>query len=114
MVTELVRAGVILPEQMQHSPSRHIILRALGGKEQKSSEPDVTPCVVQAGDSILLCCDGLWGMLTEEQIAVVVAHMSPEAACAELIRLANEAGGEDNISAVVLSFASDATRQAKE
>jgi len=104
MVTELARAGVISPEQMHSSPSRHIILRALGGREQNSPNPDITTCVVQAGDTILLCCDGLWSMLTEEQIALVVGQMPPEVACAELIRLANEAGGEDNISAVVLSF----------
>ena len=104
MVTKLARAGAISPEQVRNSPFRHIILRALGGKEQDSSSPDVTTCVVQAGDALLLCCDGLWGMLTEEQIALVVSSASPRVACAELIRLANEAVGEDNISAVVLSF----------
>jgi PPM family protein phosphatase len=104
MVTELARAGVISPEQMQSSPSRHIILRALGGREQNSPNPDITTCVVQAGDAVLLCCDGLWSMLTQEQIALVVGHMPAEVACAELIRQANEAGGEDNISAIVLSF----------
>ena len=104
MVTELARAGVISPEQMHSSPSRHIILRALGGREQNSPNPDITTCVVQAGDAVLLCCDGLWSMLPEEQIAWVVRSYTPQVACAELIRLANEAGGEDNISAVVLSF----------
>ena len=104
MVTKLMRAGIISPDQMQSSPSRHIILRALGGKERDSSSPDVTTCVVQAGDRLLLCCDGLWSMLTEEQLALVVSRTPPQVACAELIRLANEAGGEDNISAVVLSF----------
>ncbi|HYU72296.1 MAG TPA: protein phosphatase 2C domain-containing protein [Ktedonobacteraceae bacterium] len=104
MVTELARAGIISPEQMHSSPSRHIILRALGEKDQGSPGPDITTCVVQAGDAVLLCCDGLWSMLTEEQIALVVSRATPQVACAELIRLANEAGGEDNISAVVLSF----------
>ena len=104
MVTKLARAGAISPEQVRNSPFRHIILRALGGKEQDSTIPDVTTCVVQAGDTLLLCCDGLWSMLTEEQIALVVSSAPPQVACAELIRLANEAGGEDNISAVVLSF----------
>ncbi len=104
MVTELARAGIISPEQMHSSPSRHVILRALGGKQQDSPDPDVTTCVVQAGDTLVLCCDGLWSMLTEEQLALVVSCTPPQVACAELIRLANEAGGEDNISAVVLSF----------
>jgi serine/threonine protein phosphatase PrpC len=104
MVTELVRAGIISPDQLHSSPSRHIILRALGGKEQNSPIPDITTGIAQAGDHLLLCCDGLWSMLTEEQIALVVSNNTPQRACDELIRLANEARGEDNISAVVLSF----------
>lgn len=107
MVTELARAGVISPEQMHSSPSRHIILRALGGRKQDNQEPDVTTCVVQAGERVVLCCDGLWSMLADEQIATVVSGNSSQAACDELIRLANEAGGEDNISVVVLSFTQD-------
>ncbi len=105
MVTALVEAGVITPEQMHSSPSRHIILRVLGGSKQDSPDPDVTTCVVQAGDHLVLCCDGLWSLLTEEQIAMVVSRNSPQVACDELVRLANEAGGQDNISVVVLSFA---------
>jgi serine/threonine protein phosphatase PrpC len=104
MVTELARAGIISPEQMHSSPSRHIVLRVLGGRQQGITGPDVTTCVMQAGDHLLLCCDGLWSMLTEEQIARVVKSNPPQVACDELIRLANDAGGEDNISAVVLSF----------
>ena len=52
----------------------------------------------------MLCCDGLWSKLTEEQIATVVSRNTAQAACDQLVQLANEAGGEDNISAVVLSF----------
>lgn len=104
MVEELVKAGIISPEQRQNSSSRHIILRALGEKTQAGPYPDILTCIVQAGDCLLLCCDGLWSMLSEEQIAGVVSSHTPQAACDELIRLANEAGGEDNISAVVLSF----------
>jgi serine/threonine protein phosphatase PrpC len=107
MVTELARAGVISPDQMHSSPSRHIILRALGGRKQDNPDPDVTTCTVQAGDRLVLCCDGLWSMITEEQIATVVSRNDPQAACDEFIRLANEAGGEDNISVIVLSFTQD-------
>ncbi|GAC1311304.1 MAG: Stp1/IreP family PP2C-type Ser/Thr phosphatase [Ktedonobacteraceae bacterium] len=104
MVTELARAGIITAEQMQSSPSRHIILRALGANKQNYLGPDITTGIVQAGDHLVLCCDGLWSMLTEEQIVTVVKNNPPQVACNELIRLANEAGGVDNISAVVLSF----------
>ncbi|HJT58002.1 MAG TPA: hypothetical protein VJ761_15975, partial [Ktedonobacteraceae bacterium] len=64
----------------------------------------ILTCIAQSGDRLLLCCDGLWSMLSEEQIAGVVSSHPPQVACDELIRLANEAGGEDNISAILLSF----------
>jgi serine/threonine protein phosphatase PrpC len=104
IASELVRAGIIPPEQVQSSPSRHILLRALGGSKHESPSLDVTTCVVQAGDNLVLCSVGLWSMLSEEQITMVVSSNKPHMACSELIRLANEAGGEDDISTVVLSF----------
>lgn len=104
MVAELARAGIISPQQMQTSSSRHIILRALGENKGAGPSPDIVTCILQPGDRLVLCCDGLWGMLTEEQIARVASSNPPQVACDELIRMANEAGGEDNISVVVLSF----------
>ena len=104
MAEELVRAGILSAEKAQNSPSRHILIRALGNSSQNDTGPDITTCEVQVGDHLLLCCDGLWSMLTDEQIAAVVSQNTPEAACHHLIQLANQAGGEDNISAIVLSF----------
>ncbi|HZT99296.1 MAG TPA: hypothetical protein VFA10_06525, partial [Ktedonobacteraceae bacterium] len=69
--------------------------------------PDIAICDVHDGERLVLCCDGLWSVLTEAQIALVVNNNPPQAACTELIRLANEAGGQDNISVVVLSFERD-------
>jgi serine/threonine protein phosphatase PrpC len=104
MAVELMRAGIISAEQVQRTSHRHVLTRALGGREERSPRPDITTCLVQPGDSLVLCCDGLWSMLTEEQIAMAVRRNPPQQACDELIRLANEAGGEDNISAIILSF----------
>jgi len=104
MAIALARAGVMSAEQMRSSPSRHILVRALGEDANNPEGPDITTCVVQAGDAVVLCCDGLWSKLPEEQIALVVSTNAPQAACHELVRLANEAGGDDNISVVVLSF----------
>jgi serine/threonine protein phosphatase PrpC len=111
MVTALVQAGVLTPEQMQTSPSRHIILRGLGGNNQDDPDPDITTCMLQAGDYLILCCDGLWSLLSEDEVATVVSNNSPQGACQELVRLANEAGGEDNISVIVLSFGQDQDAQ---
>ena len=104
MAAEFMRRGIISFEQARQSPSRHRVLRLLGGNAQQTPFPDLTTCLVQPGDRLLLCCDGLWSMLSEEQIAQVVCSNTPQEACDMLIRLANEAGGEDNISAVVLAF----------
>ncbi len=101
IATELAHNGVILSERMHSSLTRYILLRALGGS---NPYPDITTCIVQAGDYLVLCCDGLWSKLTEQQIAVVVRSNPPQVSCNALIRLANEAGGEDNISTVVISF----------
>jgi protein phosphatase len=100
----LVGVGILAPEKMHTSPSRHKILRALGNEEPEKAWPDLTTCLLQPRDRLLLCCDGLWSELPEHQLAVIVSSKSPPEACAELIRLANEAGGKDNISAVVLEF----------
>jgi len=57
----------------------------------------------RAGDTVLLCSDGLHGLLKDEEIgAVLLANMPLDETCATLIRLANEAGGNDNISTCVL------------
>jgi serine/threonine protein phosphatase PrpC len=100
---ELVRVGAIPPEQAKGAPSRHVLTRALGSP-RSDARPDITTCVVLVGDYVLLCCDGLWNMLTDEQIATVVSRATPQAACHQLVQMANQAGGEDNISVIVLSF----------
>lgn len=106
MATAMDQAGILSSEQARHSQTRHIILRALGERKQKYEGPDITICQAQAGDHLVLSCDGLWSALPAELIASIVARNTPQTACDELIRLANEAGGEDNISVIVLSFSS--------
>ena len=106
MAAEFMRHGILSLEQARQSASRHTVLRILGGdRRQQPPAPDLISCLVQSGDRLLLCCDGLWSMVPEEQIAQVVTRCStPQEACDRLIWLANKAGGEDNISAVVLAF----------
>jgi serine/threonine protein phosphatase PrpC len=104
LLTALEGAGLISPKEMHSSPARHKLLRALGEEKPEKASPDMTTCLVQTGDRLLLCSDGLWSELPEQQMAMIVSQNTPPEACIELIRLANEAGGEDNISAVVLSF----------
>ena len=104
MVASQVRAGELSPEQMRRSPDRDIFLRALGKSEENNPFPDFTIHEVRSGDALILCSDGLWSALTEEQIAEIVSTSSSQQACEELVRLANEAGGDENISVIIFSF----------
>lgn len=104
MATALAQVGTLSAEELHRSPSRHILIHALGENSLHPTGPDMTTRVLQAGERVMLCCDGLWSLVPEEHMALVVMRYPPQKACAELIRLANEAGGTDNISVIVLSF----------
>jgi len=104
LVNELIQAGVLTTAQGQASTQRNVLTRMLGGQQESNPLPDITTCHIRAGDQLLLCCDGLWSMMPEEQIEQVVKNHEPQQACDELIRLANAAGGKDNISVIVVSF----------
>ena len=108
-VAELVAVGKITPEEARHHPMRNVVTRSLGGRP--SVEVEVYPrTILEGGDIVLLCSDGLWGMVPAEQIQRIVGGLSAQAAADALINAANEAGGHDNITAIVcrvLGFAFD-------
>jgi protein phosphatase len=98
----LVSAGAITPEQARTHPQRTILLRALG--EQPAVEVDVFAERLAPGDRLVLCSDGLWEMVGDEAIATTLAGVAePQAACEALVAAANEAGGYDNVSVVVVA-----------
>ncbi|HYN89534.1 MAG TPA: protein phosphatase 2C domain-containing protein [Ardenticatenaceae bacterium] len=99
-VQEQVRHGVLTPEQAVDHPRRNVILRNLGNEQQV--RPDFVLETPQVGDVILLCSDGVWGEVRDEEIAEVLRTRHPGEAARTLVRLANEYGGSDNIAAVVL------------
>jgi protein phosphatase len=98
-VSDQVAAGLITPEQARSSPHRNVITRALGYQPEVSV--DLFRWPLQVGDIILLCSDGLHGLVTDEEIAeIALAHASDEA-IDRLINLANERGGSDNITVAI-------------
>jgi protein phosphatase len=100
LVDELVRRGKLTEEQAAEHPQRSIITRALGPEPEV--EVDTLTYPVRAGDVLLLCSDGLTSMLSEEQVAEVLAATSDLGkAAGVLINQANEAGGRDNITVVL-------------
>ncbi len=100
-VAEQVRLGTMTLAEAQVSPFRNIITRSVG--TAALVEPDIYTHAVQPGDTFVLCSDGLTGHVEPAEIQGIVAAQSPSAAALALVDLANERGGRDNITALVLS-----------
>ena len=97
-VMELVRHGLLTKEEARHHEDKNVILRALGTTPEVEVSA-VAPLRVEAGDHFLLCSDGLHDLVADEEIGRVVAEAGDEhAACEQLIALAKERGGHDNIT----------------
>lgn len=101
LVAEQVRQGRMTPREARESPMQSVLLRALGVEPE--IEVDASEELFLDGDILLLCSDGLTREVPDEKIAGVLAE-SPDARTAadRLVELANEAGGEDNITVIVL------------
>ncbi len=103
LVMEHVRRGLMTAEQAQQSELQNIILRALGTEE--TVEPDLRDLSVEPEDTLLLTTDGLTRHLPDDRIREIVAPApSCKIACAQLIDAANEAGGQDNITCLIVRF----------
>jgi serine/threonine protein phosphatase PrpC len=101
LVDELMRQGRLTPEEAVEHPQRSVITRALG--PEGTVEVDTRSFQARSGDVYLLCSDGLTTMISEELIAsVLLANPSLRDAGESLIAAANEAGGRDNITVVLL------------
>lgn len=101
LVDELIRQGRLTPEEAEDHPQRSIITRALG--PEAVVEVDTRSFHARAGDVYLLCSDGLTTMLSEAKLAeVLLAHPRLRDAGEALIAHANEAGGRDNITVILL------------
>jgi protein phosphatase len=101
LVMEQVQRGLMTPEQAEHSSIQNIITRALGAEE--TVEPDVQEIVVSATDIFLLATDGLTKLVKSERLREIAYSASElEQACDELIQEARNAGGDDNITCLLL------------
>ena len=101
-VQELVDCGTITQEQAEHHPQKNIITRALGVDYRL--EPEFTTVALQAGDVLLLCTDGLTNAVPTEQLEQLLRSGSFYDLPDVLIRTANENGGPDNITALLVGI----------
>ena len=99
-VMKLVRDGRLTMEEARHSDKRSELYQAIGAPS--TIIPDYNQYPLQDNDKILLCSDGLWDMLSDVEIFYILKQKHlPKALCEELVERANEAGGADNITALV-------------
>jgi protein phosphatase len=101
LVDRLVELGQISSVEALHHPQRNVLYRAVGQGEALEVDTYVEPLPDKY--RLLLCCDGLWGMVSDDQMAQILrSAATPQEACDQLIDAANAAGGKDNITAVVV------------
>lgn len=101
-VSRLVEFGVITAEEAESHPQRHILTTALGVGPEFSSDTPEHPIVLETGDVLVLCTDGLWGVVSDQELAQIVSENDPSQACRLLLDLAKRRGGPDNITLQVL------------
>jgi serine/threonine protein phosphatase PrpC len=101
LVEQLIAGGLIAPEERYTHPKRNQIFRSLG--DEPSAQVDIFTQKLRPGMHLLLCSDGLWEMVRDDELATILRQSAnPREACDTFVRRANEQGGEDNISALVI------------
>ncbi len=106
LVERLKELGQLTAEEAESHPQRNVLYRAIG--QGANLEIDVFTTTAPKGGHLLICSDGLWGVVPDPQIKHVVNDAPhPQIACEQLVQAANLAGGPDNISVVIVRFPAD-------
>jgi protein phosphatase len=100
LVNEQIKAGMITPEEAKHSRYKNIITRSVGFEEEV--QVDVMGLVTELGDTFVLCSDGLANMIEDRELLEIMQQLPLEEVPKRLVDLANERGGDDNITVVVV------------
>jgi serine/threonine protein phosphatase PrpC len=101
LVASMVASGQAAPEEVYTHPHRSVIYRCVGDQPVVEVDTDVLP--LASGDRLIVCCDGLWEMVRDEGIEdVMMQEADPQAASELLVQHANVAGGDDNISIIIV------------
>ena len=100
LVYELVKKGSLTIAEAQVHPNRNILTRAVGSNEEVQVDTGVA--VLTGQDKLLLCSDGLTNMVPDEELLNIISSLSIASALPELVKRANDLGGDDNITAVLI------------
>jgi serine/threonine protein phosphatase PrpC len=110
-VQQMVDSGVISAEEAQTHPSRNILTSALGSDSTVKADFAEAPIPLQARDILLLCTDGLHGLVSDAEMLAASSQNSPREACRKLVDLAKERGGPDNITIQIVRIDGTAAAQ---
>ena len=111
-VQSLIDEGRITEEQSRTHPHRNLILKAVDGIRHE--EPDLFEVPLQVGDRLLVCSDGVCGVLSDDRMADILRDGTPDYAAVELVRASLEAGSSDNVTCVVADVATSSPEPALE
>ncbi len=100
LVARLVEEGALTPEEAVHYPYKNVILYSIGS--EKRPPIDLYEIVLEPGDLLVLCSDGLTRHIEDGEIGVIAGDEAPDVAADMLVRLARERGGEDNITVAII------------
>jgi len=101
LVKRLVELGEISPSEANKHPQRNILYRAMGQDEHL--EPDIELFTIDNGDLLMMCSDGLWGVLDDQKmLSIIQSKSNLNESSAQLVAAANEQGGPDNISVILI------------
>jgi PPM family protein phosphatase len=101
-VGRLVENGIVRSEDAESHPQRHILTAALGSGREVFPDTPARPILLEKGDTLVLCTDGLWSLIGEHELATAIRSGTPAESCQTLVRLALGRGGPDNITVLVL------------
>ena len=102
LINDQVKMGLVTASQAESMPGKNVITRAVGNRDYV--EVDLTEVAARPGDQFLLCSDGLHGYLQPGEIEVMMNAADPGLAASQFVQMANERGGKDNITVIVVSL----------
>src|SRR5580704_15586176 len=109
-VGRLVESGIVRAEDAEKHPQRHILTAALGAGRELAVDAPEQSVALQEGDDLLLCTDGLWSVVTEEELENAVSNKPPAECCKALVKLARKRGAPDNVTLQVLRVGPESQR----
>jgi protein phosphatase len=101
LVAQLVRDGQLTPAQAKVDPRRNVVTRSVGVGAHVEIDADSVPGILRPGDTVMVCSDGLHGVVADEELKAAASRPDLGEGCREAIQLANDRGGPDNITVVL-------------